>query len=105
MGVSAGVGARRLEPSPDALHRPHPIAVTIAVLGPARGEYARQALQRIDAYSAVVRESRQPGQVGRLAGLQIGGVDEGVADRLGLGEAEILGPVAGDGERLVPLRN
>ena len=42
----------------------------------------------------------RPREVGRLARLQIGIVGEGVADLLGLGQAELLGADAGDAERL-----
>ena len=57
-------------------------------------------MQRVDRQAAVVGQRRQAGQVGRLARLQIGVVEEAVADLLGLGKAEFLRADAGDPERL-----
>ena len=58
-----------------------------------------QAVQRVDRQPAVVGQRGQARQVGRFARLQIGIVDEGVADLLGLGKAELGGADAVDAER------
>ena len=99
MRVVAGFGTGSLDVAPHALHRPAKVAVAHLVLGPARGEDAGKPVQRIDAEPAVVGERRQPRQVGRFARLQLGIVDERVADLLGLGKAELGGADAVDAER------
>ena len=45
MRVGRGVGLRRLDLAPHPLHRAHPVAVAILVLGPARGEDAGPPVQ------------------------------------------------------------
>ena len=95
-----GIGLGRLGFAPHALHRAHPVAVAVRVLGPARGENAGPAVQRVDAQPAVVGQRRQSAKVRRLARLQVRIVAEAVADLLGLGEAELLGAEAGEAERL-----
>ena len=90
-----GVGLGRLDLAPDLLHRAHPVAIAVLVLGPARREDAGPPVQRIDAQAAVVGERREAGQVRRLARLEVGIVGEGDADLVGLGKAELVRADAG----------
>ena len=56
---------------------------------PARREDARPVAERLDAQAAVVGQRGQAGKVGGGARLQIGIVDEGGADLVGLGQVEL----------------
>ena len=101
MGVAAGVGAERLELVMDPLHRQVEVALAADLAGaglgrtlrigqrPARGEDARPVAERLDAEAAVVGERRQAAEIGGGARLQIGIVDEGGADLVGLGQIEL----------------
>ena len=97
--VMSGVGPGRLDLAPHPLHRPAEIALAVTVLGPAGGEDAGVAVERIDRKAAVVGQRREPRQVGSLAGLQLGIVDEGDPGLVGLGKIEFLGADALDPER------
>src|SRR6185295_7206489 len=96
----SGIGLGRLGLTPDLLHGARPVASAHLVLGPASGENARPALQRIHAQAAVVGECGQAAQVGGLTSLQVGIVGECVADLFGLRKAEFLGAHDGNPERL-----
>ena len=91
MRGGGGVGLGRLDLAPDPLHGPHPVAFAVRVFGPARGVDARSPVQRVDAQAAVVGERGKTAEVGCLARLQFGVVDEGDAGLLGLRQAELLG--------------
>src|SRR5688572_2783631 len=54
MGVVTSFLAGGLDLAPDALHRPAEVAIAGLVLGPAGGENAGQAVQRVDRQAAVV---------------------------------------------------
>src|SRR3954447_20310078 len=86
-----GVGLGRFGLGPDPPHCPHPVAIPLFILGPARGEDAGSALKRIDAEAAVVSEGREAAEVGGFAGLKVGIVGKGDADLVRLGQAELLG--------------
>src|SRR3954447_6972358 len=72
------IGLGRLRLPPDTLHRPHPVAIAVRVLGPPRGEDPGPAMKRINAKAAVVGERGKSAEVRCLAGLQVGVVGKAV---------------------------
>ena len=61
MRIVARIFALRLDFTPHAIHRPHPVAIAFFILGPAGGVDAGTAMQCIDAQATVVGEGWQAG--------------------------------------------
>src|SRR5438046_7052993 len=52
MRGGSSVRLRRLDRAPDLLHRPHPVAVAVLILGPAGRKDSGSPMQRVDAQAA-----------------------------------------------------
>ena len=61
----------------------------LGILGPARREDAGPVVERLDTEAAVVGERGQAGKVRRRARLEVGIVDEGGTDLVGLGQVQL----------------